>query len=230
VSALLRGAAVVVACAFGASVAFAAPEVPAGPSSMISHVGGFDRITTEKFDFNLNSGDFVIPGHFTAVRQGTDVTADQATGNSKTKVMHATGHVIVHQNQAIPGHGPNASRFTEKPSTLTCDKLDVDGTRKLFTATGNMHFTQEGGREATSDTAILDDANHHLHMEGHVHVKNGEQSVDADVLDYDTLTGQLDGNGDVTIVAPLDTPAPGAPGPAPSGKPKKKRLLSLPGT
>jgi hypothetical protein len=67
-------------------------------------------------------------------------------------------------------------------------------------------------------------------MEGHVHVKNGEQSVDADVLDYDTLTGQLDGNGDVTIVAPLDTPAPGAPGPAPSGKPKKKRLLSLPGT
>jgi lipopolysaccharide export system protein LptA len=91
-----------------------------------------------------------------------------------------------------------------------------------------MHFVQEGGREATSDTAILDDANHHLHMEGHVHVKNGESSIDSDVLDYDTLTGQLDGNGNVTITAPVETAQPG--GPAPSSKPRKKRILKLPGT
>jgi lipopolysaccharide assembly outer membrane protein LptD (OstA) len=217
----------IAACAACAGFAHVPVRAEGEGASTMSHIGGFDHITTSKFDFNLNSGDFVIPGHFTATRSGTDVTADQATGNSKSKIMHAQGHVVVHQNQALAGHGDNTAKFTERPSTLTCDKLDVDGTRKLFTATGNMHFVQEGGREATSDTAVLDDANHHLHMEGHVHVRNGEQTVDADVLDYDTQTGQLDGNGDVTITAPVETAQPGPPG---SPKPKKKRRITLPGT
>ena len=208
--------------------ALAAPDPPGvGAGSAMSHIGGFDHIQTAKFDFNLNTGDFSIPGHFTATREGTDVTADRATGNSKSKIMHAEGSVIVHQNQALAGHGGAASKFTQKPSTLTCDKLDVDGTRKLFTATGNMHFSQEGGREATADTAVLDDANHHLHMQGHVHVKDGEQSIDADVLDYDTLTGQIDGNGDVTITAPVATAPPGE---LRTPKPKKRHALGLPGT
>jgi lipopolysaccharide assembly outer membrane protein LptD (OstA) len=220
--------AVVAACAICATLANAAGADDATGGSTMSHIGGFDHISTAKFDFNLNSGDFSIPGHFTATRSGTDVTADQAVGNSKSKIMHAQGHVVVHQNRALAGS--TTASFTEKPSTLTCDKLDVDGTRKLFTATGNMHFTQEGGREATSDMAVLDDANHHLHMEGHVHVRNGEQTVDANVLDYDTLSGQLDGNGDVTITAPVETAQPGVPKPAGSGKPKKKRIFTLPGT
>ncbi|MBD5634260.1 MAG: hypothetical protein IAI49_07250 [Candidatus Eremiobacteraeota bacterium] len=225
----LHPALVFFAMCAGANCASAAPEPPGSTGSTMSHIGGFDHIQTEKFNFNLNSGDFTIPGHFTASRSGTDVTADSATGNSKSKIMHAQGHVVVHEGQAGGVQG-SAAKLTERPSTLTCDKLDVDGSRKLFTATGNMHFTQEGGREATSDTAVLDDANHHLHLEGHVHVKNGDQSVDADVLDYDTLSGQLDGNGSVTITAPVETPGPGVPKAAASGKPRKKHRLSLPGT
>ncbi|MBD5605962.1 MAG: hypothetical protein IAI48_12875 [Candidatus Eremiobacteraeota bacterium] len=217
------------ALAASCGVAFATPEAPPDAGTSMSHIGGFDNITTAHVSFNLNTGDFTIPGHFTATRQGSDVTADRATGNSHSKIMHAVGNVIVHQNAALSGHTPSTSKLTERPSTLTCDKLDVDGTRKLFTATGNMHFSQEGGREATSDRAVLDDANHHLHMEGHVHVKNGEQSIDASVLDYDTLSGQLDGDGDVTITAPVDTPAPGLPRPARTGKPKR-HVLGLPGT
>ncbi len=196
----------------------AAPEEPAGGTS-ITHLAGFDHIQTDKFDYNLNTGDFSIPGHFTATRQGTDVTADRANGNAKQKIMHASGHVIVHQNGAAGGH---ESVLTQQPSTLTCDKLEVDGTRKLYTATGNMHYSQEGGREASSDNAVLDDANHHLHMEGHVHVRNGEQTVEADVLDYDTLSGQLEGNGNVTITSPVETPQPGAAG---TPKPTKKRKI-----
>jgi lipopolysaccharide assembly outer membrane protein LptD (OstA) len=196
----------------------ATPEAGEGGTS-VSHLAGFDHIQTDKFNYNLNTGDFTIPGHFTATRQGTDVTADRATGNSKSKIMHAEGHVIVHQNQPPPG---KPSDLTERPSTLTCDKLDVDGTKKVYTATGNMHFTQEGGREATSDSAILDDGNHHLHMEGHVRVRDGDQTVEAETLDYDTLSGQLDGNGNVTITAPVETPQPAAPR---APKPKKKKIL-----
>ncbi|MBD5653592.1 MAG: hypothetical protein IAI50_00225 [Candidatus Eremiobacteraeota bacterium] len=205
-----------VAASFGASLANAAPEPGAGYA--LSHVAGFDHISTDKFDYNLNTGDFTIPGHFTATRDGTDVTADKASGNSKKKMIHAEGNVVVHQNKATPGAKP--SSLEERPSTLTCDKLDIDGTRKIYVATGNMHFTQEGGREAISDAATLDEANHHLHMEGHVHVKNGEQTIDADTLDYDTISGQLIGNGGVTISSPVETPAPRA---ARTAKPKKKR-------
>lgn len=200
-----------------AAPASATPESDAGGTS-VSHLAGFDHIQTDKFDYNLNTGDFTIPGHFTATRDGTDVTADHATGNAKSKIMHAAGHVIVHQNQPPPG---KPSDLTERPSTLTCDKLDVDGGKKLYTATGNMHFSQEGGREATSDNAVLDDANHHLHMEGHVKVRDGDQTVEAETLDYDTLSGQLNGNGNVTITAPVETPAPAAPR---TPKPKRKKL------
>jgi len=207
----------------------ATAQVPSDTGATMSHVGGFDNIVTAHVTFNLNTGDFTIPGHFTATRQGTDVTADRATGNSKTKIMHAQGNVVVHQNRELAGHGGNASSLTQKPSTLTCDTLDVDGTRKLYTATGNMHFTQEGGREATSDRAVLDDANHHLHMEGHVHVRNGDQSIDADTLDYDTLTGQLDGDGNVTITSPVETAPPAVPRPARSSNPRR-HVLGLPGT
>ncbi|GAC1613363.1 MAG: hypothetical protein NVS4B5_00240 [Vulcanimicrobiaceae bacterium] len=206
--------------ALASVVAFAAPASSQGIGDSVgSNIAGFDRIKTSKIAFNINTGDFTIPDHFAATRSGTDVTADRATGNSKTKLLHADGHVVVHQNQQLANHG-QATDLTQRPSTLTCDKLDVDGTRKLYTATGNMHFSQVGGRDATSDNAVLDDVAHKLHMRGHVRVKNGEQTIEADVLDYDTATGQLDGNGNVTITSPL-----ASPGPNDRIAPPKKRKL-----
>ena len=170
-----------------------------------SNIAGFDRIRTSKINYNLNSGDFTIPGPFSATRSGTDITADSAQGNSKTKLLHAHGHVVVHQSQPL-ANGGKTTDLTQRPSTLTTDQLDVDGATKRYTATGHMHFTQEGGRDATSDTAVLDDVTHKLHMEGNVRVKNGDQTIESDSLDYDTQTGQLDGNGNVTITAPVDAP------------------------
>jgi len=205
--------ALVAASACVTSLAWAAPQ---STSSSFTHVAGFDHIVTDKFEYNLNSGDFTIPGHFSATRAGTDLSADAATGNSKRKLLHAVGRVVLHSIQ-----GASGGAVAQRPSTLTSDKLDADGARKMYTATGNMHFTQEGGREANSDNAVLDDANHHLHMEGNVHVRNGEQTIDAAVLDYDTLSGQLIGSGNVTISTPVETPTPGASGTA---KPKRKKL------
>ncbi len=203
-----------------AGSALAAPQTGDAANSTLNNFAGFDSIKTAQFHYNFNNGNFNFPVHFFATREGTDIAADQGSGNSERKMLHATGHVIVHQNQAVGGGG-KASTFTQKPSTLTCDTLDVDGNRKLYTATGNMRFTQEGGKEATSDRAVLDDANHHLHMEGHVRVRDGERSMQAEVLDYDTLTGELNGNGNVTITAPVETASPG-PRPSSTKKPKKR--------
>lgn len=205
---------------FVASVAAAQSQDETGASN----IAGFSHIHTDRLLYNINSGDFTIPGHFTASREGSDITADHATGNSKQKTLHAEGNVVVHQTpsaSATPGAKPS---LVQRPSTLTCDKLDVDGIKKVYYATGNMHFTQEGGREASSDRAVLDDGSHQLHMEGHVHVRNGEQLIDGDVLDYNTQTGDLNANGDVTITAPVETPEPGLPA-SPAPKKRKKGLL-----
>jgi lipopolysaccharide export system protein LptA len=197
---------------------------PPGGDTGASNLGGFSHIRTDKVQFNINNGDFTIPDKFTATRPGSDITADHATGNSKQKQLHAEGHVVVNQTSAATGT-KNTNDLSQRPSRLTCDRLDVDGIKKIYYATGNMHFTQEGGREATSDNAVLDDANHHLHLEGHAHVRKDDQVIDADTLDYDTASGELEANGDVTITAPYQTAPPGA---AASAAPKKKRHGGLP--
>jgi lipopolysaccharide assembly outer membrane protein LptD (OstA) len=211
-------------CALAGALATALPGIappsppsPSAPTTQFANVAGFDHIQTDDVQYNLNTGNFTLKDRFTAVRQGTDITADRATGNSRRKLLHADGHVVVHQNEPIHGRG-KASELTQEPSTLTCDKLDVDGVRQTYVATGNMHFTQ-ADREATADSATLDEANHSLHMEGHVHVRNAEQSIDADALDYDTLSGDVQGRGNVTIVSPVETP-PAVP--LPSAKPPTK--------
>ncbi len=203
-----------------ASAAIAAPQATA-PSQIegASGVAGFDHIATAHISFNYDNGDFTLPGHFTASNKNTTITADRATGNSKQKLLHAQGNVIVHQDAQTNSSGRGAP-VTQKPSTLTCDKLDADGVTKVYVCTGNMHFVQEGGRDATADMATLDDANHHLHMQGNVHVKDKDRTIDASTIDYDTSSGQIEADGDVTITAPEDTPAPGSR-PVPAIKKKK---------
>ena len=190
---------------------------PAGALDFKS-IAGFDHIATAVVNWNLETGAFNLPNPFVATREGTDISGDRATGNSRQKVLHAEGHVVVHQTEPLRS-SPKAIALTQQPSTLTCDRLDVDGTTKNYVATGNVHFTQVG-REATADRGTLDDANHHLHLEGHVHIRDNERTLDGDVVDYDTLSGELSAKGNVTIGAPIETAAPGT-APSPSAKPKK---------
>ncbi len=222
-----RGAALAVALtALAMQSARAAGPTPApaglgaGLGSTTSNFAGFDTIRTAQIHYNINNGTFEFPTHFSATRQGMDITADRANGNSQKKQLHAVGNVVVHQVE--PTGTGKTSTLTQRPSTLTTDVLDVDGGRQIYTATGNMHFTQEGGKEATADRAVLDDLSHHLHMEGHVRVRDGERTIEASQLDYDTVTGEVDGNGDVTITAPAPTVTPGLPQPGATKKPKKK--------
>jgi lipopolysaccharide export system protein LptA len=198
------------------------PSNPQGAAGInLSNFSGFDHIAAPKIQYNFTSGEYRFPERFNASRSGTDITADTATGNSKKKVMHATGHVIVHQNAPLKSGG-DVSKVTQEPSTLTCDKLDADGNAKTYVATGNVHFTQ-ANREGTSDTGTLNDATHMLHMEGHVHLRDKDQLLDADVVDYNTETGESNMSGKpVLIRLPIETPTPG---PQKTPAPKKRRIL-----
>jgi lipopolysaccharide transport protein LptA len=214
------------ACWLAAVGASPAPAPTAAPDTGGFHnVGGFDTISTKSIDTNLNTGDFTVPGHFTATRQGTEISADRATGNSKRKVVHATGHVVVHRTGGgVPGEGEQG-KVTQEPSTLTCDTLDVDGVKKYYVATGNVHFTQED-REATADRGTLDDVSNELHLIGNVHIRDKEQYLDGTDVVYNTRTGDVRAVGNPVLVrTPIQSPAPAGPSaatPTPSPKPKRR--------
>ena len=197
------------------------PEPPPFGVTSFTNFSGFDHVSAPVIKYNFQSGNYTIPDRFTAVRSGTELTADTANGNSKKKLLHASGHVIVHQNQPLKSGG-DVTKVTQEPSTLTSDKLDVDGIRKVYLATGNVHFTQ-ANREGTSDTATLDDGTHVLHMEGHVHLRENEQLIDADVVDYNTVTGEAQVTGKPALIRmPIETPTPGS---SKTPAPKKRRVI-----
>jgi lipopolysaccharide assembly outer membrane protein LptD (OstA) len=196
------------------------PPPTSGPQVTFTNISGFDYVQARRIGYNFHSTEYKIPERFRAVRSGTELTADSATGTSNTKIMHAMGHVVIHQHQPLKSGG-DVTKVTQDPSTLTCDKLDADGARQIYVATGNVHFTQ-AAREGSSDTATLDDARHMLHMEGNVHLRDKEQFLDADILDYNTETGETQISGRPAIIRlPIETPTPGPPK---TPTPKKRRL------
>jgi lipopolysaccharide assembly outer membrane protein LptD (OstA) len=143
-----------------ALLAAAAPPRPAA---------GFNfsdwQVSTGELDWNYQSGAFSTPGHVHLTRTGSDIQADRANGNTKTKQAYLSGHVSLHDNNGVLTNFGGASK--SKPATLTCDNLQIDGVTKIYTATGSVHFTQ-GGSYVTADRAIMNGFSHDLHLYGHV--------------------------------------------------------------
>lgn len=198
----------------------AATTVPAAAS-----VHDF-RIETDQTNSNLNTGEFTMPHRVKFFRPGTDVVGDRAKGNFKSGTVTITGHVVMHDNGesseaqhagAAPGGGP---------ATLTCDELQVDSKRKIYIATGNVVYLQ-GTRRATAQHGKLDQGAHSLELSGDVTVADGEQSLTAQNVHYDTLTKDVTTSGNpVILTQPAGGPAPGAtstlPTPAAKATPKPK--------
>lgn len=195
-----------------------------GAQTKVENFAGFDTVSIPgEIIYSDKNGDFSIPGHFMANRQGTEITADHGKGNAKTKFLLAEGHVVVHQNQPLRNRGGDVARVTDEPSTITCDRLEADGVQKTYTAIGNVHFTQLR-RKASAGRAILNDATRQLHLEGgRVHAEDADKSIDADVIDYDFGTSQFKAHGNVLMrflsqPPEAETAAPKTAAPKRSGK------------
>ncbi|MHB8462529.1 MAG: OstA-like protein, partial [Vulcanimicrobiaceae bacterium] len=98
------------------------------------------------------------------------------------------------------------------PSTLTTDKLQINGKTKTYIATGNVHFTQADS-DVTSDHAVLDDLTHTLTLDGNVKMSGNGRNLVADHVVYNTISGQAHATGNVVLqfasnVHPITTPKP----------------------
>lgn len=125
------------------------------------------QVNTGEFQWNYQTGAFSTPVRITLVRPGSQISADRANGNTKTKQALLTGNVQLHDQNGVLTNFAGATVHGNKPATLTCDSLQIDGVGKIYTAVGHVHFTQ-GTSFATADRAIMNGLTHDLHLFGHV--------------------------------------------------------------
>lgn len=191
-----------------------------GPGSALTN--GQFTVETDETDYDLKTGDFDMPHHVHFTRPGTDVVGDRAHGNTRNNTITIDGNVVLHQTGAINSLGSGAQRLTaQEPSTLTTDELQVDGKTKTYTAIGNVKWTQ-GNKLLTADHGVLNEVTHQLTLQGNVHIEEGEQSMDADTVHYDTATEKGNALGSPVIARmPVASPPPATPGP--TAKPKARR-------
>ncbi|HEY0798769.1 MAG TPA: hypothetical protein VGD50_06435, partial [Candidatus Baltobacteraceae bacterium] len=137
-------------------------------------VGGFDSINAATIDSDASSGDFTIPGRFTATREGIEISGDHAKGNTILQKIVISGNVIVTLNHG-PRAGSSPAAPTSAPSTLRCDRLYIDGVRRVYHALGNVHY-HETQNDVTADEAFLREAHAMIHLDGNVHVRQNGQT------------------------------------------------------
>jgi len=200
--------------------ASASPEPSAKPGVSTLDTPEY-RLETTEIDKKGN-GDFTMPNKVVFSRPGSDGTADRAEGNTERKTVSLFGHVVVHDNGNAPEAGSQDEYAKGGPSTLTCDRLDVDSKSKIYTAIGHVHFTQ-GARDMVADHGVLNRKTGMLRLDGHVKTKENESTMTAQNAEYNLDTKHVEANGKPIIIKqPVPTPEPGSATPSP--KPKKRRI------
>jgi lipopolysaccharide export system protein LptA len=198
-----------------------AADPAAAPSPPTGLVMNGYQIETDQTNWNLNSGDFVMPHEVKVTRPGSDARGDHAKGNTKLGTATLVGNVVIHDNGGAPeAKDAGAGNEYSGPSTITTDNLTLDSKTKSYDAQGNVHFTQ-GNRSATADRGVLNQLAHTLHLEGNVVLSEGGSSMKANVVDYNLQTKDVVASGAPMIIRqPIPQGAP-APAPSPKGKAKK---------
>jgi lipopolysaccharide export system protein LptA len=211
------------------ALAFAAPT-PAPSASAAPSAGatlndpGIYTISGQNLTWNQRSGDFTIPSDVKFTQPGTDVTGDHATGNSITKSVKITGHVILHNAKPVSTVGITAKTASSEPQTLMSDELDVDGPTKNYTAIGNVKYTQ-GSKVVTAERGQLDQIKHLLVLTGNVHIDDTStgQSMIAENVTYDTASETVTATGKPGAPFQIRAPVQSAPAmPAPTKSPKRR--------
>jgi lipopolysaccharide export system protein LptA len=157
-------------------------------------------------------------------RPGTDVDADRVDGNVGARVYEVSGHVVVHDDPSIDRNSATSQVESSLPIIVHADRMSVDETKKIYAAHGGVTFEQ-GDRHGSADAATLNDVTHDLDLMGSARVAEGDRSLTADAIHYNTLTKAFAGTGNVELLSPAPTAGPGA---SPGPKPKKKGKIALP--
>ena len=177
----------------------ARPAAPPAPPPAAGNGGSmqtpFYHIETDETDLNQNSGDFKMPHRVKFSRPGSDAVADSAQGNDKRGTVTLLGHVVVHDSgSATASIGAPGGGAAGGPTTLTCDRLEIDSKAKLYTAIGSVHFAQ-GGRQGSAQRGVLDRGSNLLRLEGGVSLTDPNSALSANIVNYNLGSKVVDVQG-----------------------------------
>jgi len=185
-----------------AAAAKPGPSPSAQPASKTNFNFGEWNVKTSLVDFNLKTNDFSAPQHVVVSRSGTTIDADRATGNASAGQATLLGHVILHDKNGDLGGLTSAKKASGRgPATLTADKMTIDEKTRIYSAEGHMHYTQ-ADTTVDAQRGKLNDITHELDLHGNVHVHQGQRSLIADHVLYNTISGQAVADGNVTLRFP----------------------------
>ena len=141
--------------------------VAAGPRTTTGFNFSDWNVQTGEFAYNYQSGAFSTPTHITLTRPGSEIRADRANGNTKTKQALLSGNVWLRDQNGVLTNFSSGTMSSRQPAVLTCDSLQIDGVGKIYTAVGHVHFVQ-GASSVTADRAVMNGLTHDLHLFGNV--------------------------------------------------------------
>ena len=180
-----------------------ATNTPA-PAGGTQFTVGVWTVHMSQVDVNFKSGDFSTPNQVTMTREGGDITGDRASGNYKSKSATIYGHVVMHDSEGnFAGLSSTKAASGRGPSTMTADEVNIDGTAKVYTATGHVHYVQ-ADTTVDADKGVLDDNTHVLTLDGSVHIVQGDRNMAAGHVVYNTLSGQAHAENNVTMQFPSE--------------------------
>ncbi|HEV3156571.1 MAG TPA: LptA/OstA family protein [Candidatus Baltobacteraceae bacterium] len=186
----------------------------------VHYLQGTQGASAERGSLNQTTHIMHMEGHVHMQNGDQSIDADSVDYNTQTGQGHAGGHVSVHQTASLESEGAPPTIGNE-PVLVTCDRLTIDERKSLYTADGNVHYSQ-GTRNAVAELGTLNEATHMVHMERHVHMQDVDQSIDADSVDYYLKTGEGHAVGNIILRGPAQTGVSEAATPAPPSKKKKK--------
>ena len=194
-SACVTALALALACGGLALAQSPAPSQPPAPAAARLDTGNY-TVEGKNLTWNQKTGEFTIPSDVKFTQPGTDVTGDRAQGNSIQRKVTITGHVVLHNSKPVSSVGVTSKSASDEPQTLTTDQLQVDGPSKVYIAIGNVKFIQ-GAKTVTADRGQLNQTNHMLDLQGHVHIDDASsgQSMIADTVQYDTASETVNASG-----------------------------------
>ena len=205
----------------GAALLAATPSPQASPSASASPSSGLcgnpdfavEQTPSERFgvwtiymteiDGNQRTGDFSTPCKVYVTRNGGDITGDRASGNFLKGVFTVYGDVVIHDTEGnFAGLSSAPVSKSHTPATLTADQVHIDDRTTTYTASGHVHYVH-GETVSDADSGTLIDAKHQLDLQGNVHISQGNRTIQAAHVLYNTVTDEAHAEGDpVTLMFP----------------------------
>ena len=145
---------------------------------------------SQQVSYNLATGEITMRSPVRISQPGTEVTGDRPTANVRRRCLIGVGHVVVRDN-VRPSRG--------RRSTLTTDRLVIEGMARRFTATGRVRYT-ESYRRAVANNGVLDRRVQILTLTGDAVLSGGVTRVRARIVRYDLVTSDVRASGEPVTV------------------------------